>query len=215
MEVVNKDYAEKRRRMVDEQIRGRGINDERVLRAMEEVPRHLFVPERMRERAYADEALPIGEVQTISQPYMVALMSECLELRGDESVLEVGTGSGYQAAVLSCLAREVYSVEIVEKIFLQAKERLAKLPGYENVCVIHGDGSAGYKKEAPYDRIIVAAAAREVPEKLLEQLKDGGILVMPIGGAFMQMLLRVRKIRGEFREESITSCVFVPLVEGL
>ena len=211
---MKKDYAEKRRRMVDEQIRMRGIKDERVLRAMEKVPPHLFVPERMKECAYADEALSIGEGQTISQPYMVALMSECLELCGDELVLEVGTGSGYQAAVLSCLAREVYSVERVEKLFLQAKERLAMI-GYENVCVIHGDGSVGYKKEAPYDSIIVTAAAREVPEKLLEQLKEGGILVIPCGGAFMQMLLRVRKIRGEFREESITSCVFVPLVEGL
>ncbi len=208
------DYAEKRRRMVDEQIRVRGIRDERVLWAMEEVPRHLFVPEKMRECAYGDEALPIGEGQTISQPYMVALMTECLELRGDELVLEVGTGSGYQAAVLGLLAKKVYSVERVEKLFLQAKERLAML-GYGNVCVIHGDGSVGYKKEAPYDRIIVTAAARDVPEKLLEQLKEGGILAIPCGGAFMQMLLRVRKIRGEFREESITSCVFVPLVEGV
>ena len=213
MIVVKKDYADERRRMVDEQIRARGIKDERVLRAMEEVPRHLFVPESMRECAYADEALPIGEGQTISQPYMVALMSECLEFRGGEKVLEVGCGSGYQAAVLGLLAKKVYSVERVEKLFLQAKERLDML-GYENVCVIHGDGSVGYKKEAPYDRIIVTAAASKVPDELLGQLKEGGILVIPVGGAFMQNLLKIRKVKGEFVEERVTYCVFVPLVRG-
>ena len=214
MKAVGKDYAEKRRRMVDEQIRMRGIKDERVLQAMDEVPRHLFVPLRMKECAYADEALPIGEGQTISQPYMVALMSECLELRGDELVLEVGTGSGYQAAVLSRLAREVYSVERVERLFLEAKKRLDSL-GYDNVHVVHGDGCLGYRKEAPYDRIMVTAAAREVPEKLSGQLKEGGILLMPVGGAFMQNLLKIRKVKGEFVEEYVTYCVFVGLVEGV
>lgn len=213
MKVVKKDYADKRRRMVDEQIRGRGVKDERVLRAMEGVERHRFVPERMKECAYADEALPIGEGQTISQPYMVALMSECLELRRDESVLEVGTGSGYQAAVLSCLAREVYSVERVERLFLDARERLEML-GYRNVHVVYGDGSRGYEKEAPYDRIIVTAAGSKVPDKLLGQLKEGGILLMPVGGAFMQKLLKIRKVKGEFVEECVTYCVFVGLVEG-
>lgn len=213
MKVVKKDYADKRRRMVDEQIRGRGVKDERVLRAMEGVERHRFVPERMKECAYADEALPIGEGQTISQPYMVALMSECLELRGDESVLEVGTGSGYQAAVLSCLAREVYSVERVERLFLDARERLEML-GYRNVHVVYGDGSRGYEKEAPYDRIIVTAAGSKVPDKLLGQLKEGGILLMPVGGAFMQKLLKIRKVKGKVLEECVTYCVFVGLVEG-
>ena len=213
MKVVKKDYADKRRRMVDEQIRGRGVKDERVLRAMEGVERHRFVPERMKECAYADEALPIGEGQTISQPYMVALMSECLELRRDESVLEVGTGSGYQAAVLSCLAREVYSVERVERLFLDARERLEML-GYRNVHVVYGDGSRGYEKEAPYDRIIVTAAGSKVPDKLLGQLKEGGILLMPVGGAFMQKLLKIRKVKGKVLEECVTYCVFVGLVEG-
>lgn len=213
MKVVKKDYADKRRRMVDEQIRGRGVRDERVLQAMEGVERHRFVPERMKECAYADEALPIGEGQTISQPYMVALMSECLELRRDESVLEVGTGSGYQAAVLSCLAREVYSVERVERLFLDARERLEML-GYRNVHVVYGDGSRGYEKEAPYDRIIVTAAGSKVPDKLLGQLKEGGILLMPVGGAFMQKLLKIRKVKGKVLEECVTYCVFVGLVEG-
>ncbi len=213
MKVVKKDYADKRRRMVDEQIRGRGVRDERVLQAMEGVERHRFVPERMKECAYFDEALSIGEGQTISQPYMVALMSECLELRGDESVLEVGTGSGYQAAVLSCLAREVYSVERVERLFLQSRERLEML-GYRNVHVVYGDGSRGYEKEAPYDRIIVTAAGSKVPDKLLGQLKEGGILLMPVGGAFMQKLLKIRKVKGKVLEECVTYCVFVGLVEG-
>ena len=213
MKVVKENYAHERRQMVDEQIRMRGIKDERVLRAMEEVARHLFVPRKMKVCAYADEALPIGDGQTISQPYMVALMTECLELCGDEKVLEVGTGSGYQAAVLSCLAREVYSIERVEKLSTDARERLGSL-GYGNVHVVYGDGSRGYEKEAPYDRIIVTAAARsKVPDKLLGQLKEGGILLMPVGGAFMQKLLRIRRVKGKVLEECVTHCVFVPLVE--
>lgn len=199
--------------MVENQIRGRGIKDARVLRAMESVLRHEFVPKEMMRDAYCDRPLPIGEGQTISQPYMVALMSECLELRGDERVLEVGTGSGYQSAVLSVLAREVVSIEVRKSLFLQAGKVLDLL-GYGNVRVVLGDGSLGYKEEAPYDRIIVTAGCECVPDALPEQLSEGGILVVPVGSAFVQSLLKIRKVMGEFIEEPITSCVFVPLARG-
>lgn len=206
-------FLDERRSMVENQIRGRGIKDERVLLAMESVLRHEFVPKEMMRDAYCDRPLPIGEGQTISQPYMVALMSECLELCGDEKVLEVGTGSGYQSAVLSVLAREVVSIEVRKSLFLQAGKVLDLL-GYGNVRVVLGDGSMGYKEGAPYDRIIVTAACECVPDALPEQLSEGGILVIPVGSAFVQSLLKIRKVRGEFIEEPITPCVFVPLARG-
>lgn len=206
-------FANARENMVKSQIEERGIKDMRVIWAMEDVERHKFVPKDMEAYAYFDEPLPIGEGQTISQPYMVALMTECLELKGKEKVLEVGTGSGYQTAVLALLADKVYSVEIREALHKRAKEALARL-GYKNVEAILGDGSIGYEKEAPYDRIIVTAAAREVPRELIEQLKDGGILVIPVGETFLQNLLKIRKIKGKVIEESVTPCVFVPLVRG-
>ena len=204
-------YANARKNMVKNQIEARGIKDPRVIWAIKDVPRHEFVPKDMKEYAYSDFALPIAEGQTISQPYMVALMTECLELEGKEKILEIGTGSGYQAAVLSLLAEKVYTIEIKETLAKTAKETLTKL-NYKNIEVILGNGSLGHKKEAPYDRIIVTAAAKEVPKELKSQLKEGGILVIPVGDTYPQMLLKIRKVKGKLKEESITPCVFVPLV---
>lgn len=204
-------YLVARKNMVKLQIRERGIKDERVISAMEEVPRHKFVPKEMRKYAYYDCPSPIGEGQTISQPYMVALMSELLELKGDEKVLEIGTGSGYQTAILSKLAKTVVSVEIKENLAENARKTLGKT-GCRNVSVITGDGSKGYVKDAPYERIIVTAACEEVPEELFLQLDDGGILVIPVGG-MLQTLWKIRKSKDKFSEEAITSCVFVPLLK--
>ncbi len=204
-------YKNARKNMVENQIESRGIADSRVIWAIGDIPRHEFVPKNIRMCAYDDNPLPITERQTISQPYMVALMSECLELKGNEKVLELGTGSGYQAAVLSLLAKKVYTIEIIESLAAAAKKTLKKL-NCKNVEVILGNGSIGYKKEAPYDRIIVTAAAKEVPKELKNQLKDGGILVIPVGTGPIQMLLKIRKKKNKFIEVSITSCAFVPLV---
>lgn len=206
-------FLNARENMIKDQIVARGIKDMRVIWAMEDVPRHEFVPKDMEAHAYFDEPLPIGEGQTISQPYMVALMTECLESKGKEKVLEVGTGSGYQTAVLALVVGKVYTVEIREALHKRAKETLFRL-GYNNVEAILGDGSIGYEKEAPYDRIIVTAAARDVPKELLLQLKEGGILVIPVGETFLQNLLKIRKVYGKAIEESITPFVFVPLVRG-
>ena len=168
--------------MVTEQIRNRGIRDERVLHALTTVPRHLFIPPAYRDHAYDDGPLPIGQGQTISQPYIVALMSERLELGGDEKVLEIGTGSGYQAAVLSLLAKQVYSIEIVPELMSSARELLAQL-GYDNVTVLLGDGNLGWEKDRPYDAIIVTAAAPHIPPALLEQLAEGADWCCPSSGA--------------------------------
>ncbi len=205
------DYDELRRTMVETQLVPRGIKDRRVLEAMLKVPRHLFVDESIRHRAYEDMALPIGEGQTISQPYMVALMTELLELKGDERVLEVGTGSGYQAAVLAELAREVYSMERIEALITRARERLRSL-GYDNVHIICGDGTRGLPEKAPFDGIIITAGTPGVPEPLKAQLADGGTLVAPVGGRFSQQLVRLRKKGADFSEEYLTPCVFVPLI---
>ena len=166
--------------MVEEQLKPRGIKDPRVLKAMETVPRHLFVYEDLIEKAYDDCALPIGEGQTISQPYMVAIMTELLELKGDEKVLEIGTGSGYQGAILSLLAEEVFTIERVETIALKAQERFRKL-SYTNIHVIVGDGTLGLPEQAPFDGIIVTAAAPEIPETYVKQLKISGRVVIPVG----------------------------------
>lgn len=197
--------------MVETQLIPRGIKDKRVIEAMLKVPRHLFVREQDLYRAYDDMALPIGEGQTISQPYMVAKMTELLELKGDEKVLEVGTGSGYQAAVLGELAREVYSVERIESLARRAQEIIKKL-GYDNVHIFTGDGSLGLQEHAPFDRIIVTAASPEVPKPLREQLSEGGILVAPVGSRFSQQLLRLCKRGNRFEEDYSTLCVFVPLI---
>lgn len=197
--------------MVREQIRDRGITALRVLDALRAVPRHLFVPEEHRSAAYADQPLPIGEGQTISQPFMVAAMTAALELSGTERVLEIGTGSGYQAAVLSLLAREVYTVERSEALAAAAEQRLAEL-GYSNVCVHVGDGTLGWPDAAPYDAIVVTAAAPHVPEPLVEQLVEGGRLAIPVGEAQQQELLLVRRTGEKTSSQVLHYCRFVPLV---
>ena len=200
-----------RARMVDEQLRRRGITNPRVLAAFRTVPRHLFVPEELREHAYTDHPLPIGGGQTISQPYMVALMTSHLNLQGHERVLEIGTGSGYQAAILAELALEVFSAERIPDLLLAAQERLGAL-GYLNVHLTTSNGSLGWPEHAPFDAILVAAAAPEVPEPLLDQLAGRGSLVIPIGPPAHQMLYRISKQDQQLRHEAIASCVFVPLV---
>jgi protein-L-isoaspartate(D-aspartate) O-methyltransferase len=200
-----------RREMVEQQIVARGISDQRLLAAMLEVPRHHFVPARSAALAYRDGPLPIGHGQTISQPYMVAIMTELLGLTGGERVLEVGTGSGYQTAILARLAREVVTVERLEDLTLQACESLSSL-GFRNVNYHVGDGSVGYRHRAPYDRILVTAGAPAVPAALVNQLAEGGVLVAPVGSRFEQVLVRLRKEGGALREDRLTECVFVPLV---
>jgi protein-L-isoaspartate(D-aspartate) O-methyltransferase len=206
-------YDEPRRRMVEEQLRARDIEDPRVLAAMGRVPRHLFVPAALRFRAYADHPLPIGNGQTISQPYIVALMTQLAEVEPDDVVLEIGTGSGYQAAVLSEIVREVATIEIVPELADTARTRLAEL-GYRNVTVRTGDGYLGWKEKAPFDAILVTAAAPEVPPPLVEQLAPGAILVIPVGPqSQVQRLLRIQKAAdGTTVTREILPVVFVPLV---
>jgi len=204
-------FAGARLAMVNEQLRKRGISSERVLNAMLTVPRHEFVPAEFRDQAYADKPLPIAESQTISQPYMVAAMTQALELSGNERVLEIGAGSGYQAAVLSVLAREVISVECHTNLALSAQERLADL-GYANVHVHNGDGSAGFPDAAPYDAILVTAAAPAIPVALVNQLREGGALVIPVGRPEVQELMQARKENGELKSRALFDCQFVPLL---
>jgi protein-L-isoaspartate(D-aspartate) O-methyltransferase len=206
-----KELAGRRRAMVEEQIRGRGVGSPRLLEALLTVPRHKFVPEESIGAAYADQPVPIGEGQTISQPYMVAVMTEALELTGTERVLEVGTGSGYQAAVLSLLAREIYSVESHAALAVAARRRLARL-GYRNVYVHAGDGTLGLPEFALFDAIVVTAAAPKIPPPLLEQLAEGGRMVIPVGQSENQELLQVRKVGGETTSRVLHYCRFVPLV---
>ncbi len=205
------EFADERERMVRSQLAARGISDVRVLEAMRTVPRHLFVPAHMVGSAYRDSPLPIGQGQTISQPYIVAYMTEQLELKGDERVLEIGTGSGYQAAILSLLADRVVTVERFPGLAQEAQERLAAL-GYDNVRVVVGDGSLGWPDEAPYDAIIVTAAAPEVPAPLKEQLADGGRLVAPVGPRWTQELVKIRRVGGEFKVIPLIGVAFVPLI---
>ncbi|MDA8388649.1 MAG: protein-L-isoaspartate(D-aspartate) O-methyltransferase [Nitrospiraceae bacterium] len=200
-----------RRRMVAGQLAARGIKDERVLAAMEKVPRHLFTAPEYAEMAYDDMALPLGDGQTISQPYMVAVMTELLALRGGEKVLEVGTGSGYQAAVLAELAAEVYTVEYRPELAERAKRKLDGL-GYGNIRSMAADGSAGWPEGAPYQGILVTAAAPDVPPPLIEQLDEGGRLVIPLGSRGSQRLLMAVKRQGRLVKEYHTFCVFVPLL---
>jgi protein-L-isoaspartate(D-aspartate) O-methyltransferase len=204
------DYAALRREMVAKQLRGRGIRDERVLEAMLIVPRHEFVPVEHRSLSYADQPISIGEEQTISQPYMVASMAETLQLSGDEKVLEIGTGSGYAAAVLSLLAAIVYTIESRPALAISAGQRLARL-GFANVIVRIGDGSRGLAEAAPYDAIAVAAAAPSVPQPLADELADDGRLVIPVGAGDTQILLLVRKQGGKIHSRAIEKCRFVPL----
>ncbi|MCI0469874.1 MAG: protein-L-isoaspartate(D-aspartate) O-methyltransferase [Nitrospirae bacterium] len=206
-----KDFETLRGVMVETQIIPRGIKDQAVLAAMRRVPRHLFVPAGMQDNAYDDRPLPIGDDQTISQPYMVAVMTELLELQGDEKTLEVGTGSGYQTAILAELAGEVYTLERIDSLAGHAKEILAGI-GYLNVHVITSDGSKGLEDESPFDRIIVTAAAPSIPEPLINQLKEGGVIVAPVGERYSQVLIKGRKERGILKQEILTPCVFVPLI---
>jgi len=218
------DFALQRHRMVQHQLRGRGITDERLLAVMEEVPRHLFVPERLRKKAYDDEPLAIAMGQTISQPYMVARMTELLSLTGTETVLEVGTGSGYQAAVLGRLAAEVWTVERHPGLASEARAVLSDL-GMENVHVLVADGTLGLADSAPFDAIVVTAAAPGVPAALRDQLKVGGRMVIPITAGHSEDLVLIEKLApGEdpapdeaapssrYRETAVLRCVFVPLI---
>jgi protein-L-isoaspartate(D-aspartate) O-methyltransferase len=208
--MVRNDYVQARERMVEQQLVSRGIRDPRVLRAMAKVPRHLFLENELWDRAYEDHPLPIGADQTISQPYMVALMAEALELKGAEKVLEVGTGSGYAAAVLGELCAEIFTVEAVKELAWKARSLLSSL-GYGNVSVLVGDGTLGWEEHAPYDAVIISAAAPCIPRPLLEQLKMPGHLLFPMGEKELQTLVRIRKDQGGIREEYLGECLFVKL----
>jgi protein-L-isoaspartate(D-aspartate) O-methyltransferase len=197
--------------MVEQQLRARGIRDARVLSAMLTVPRHRFVPPELVAQAYSDQPLSIGERQTISQPFMVAAMSEALELAGCERVLEIGTGSGYQTAVLSLLAREVFSIEAHASLAAAARERVGLL-GYHNIEIRVGDGTLGWPEHAPFDAILVTAAAPLIPPPLVEQLAEAGRLLLPAGSAETQQLLRVRRDKGTISNERLFHCRFVPLI---
>jgi protein-L-isoaspartate(D-aspartate) O-methyltransferase len=203
------DFEQDRERMVEEQLKSRGVSDEQVLEAMRQVPRHLFVPESRRSQAYHDRPLAIGYGQTISQPYIVALMTCALELSGDEKVLEIGTGSGYQAAVLSRVARRVISIECVKELADTAGETLADL-GYQ-VDVVLGDGGLGLPREAPFDAIILTAAAPDIPAPLRNQLADGGRLIGPMGSRYDQVLVRLRRSGDTWQQETLGPVIFVPL----
>jgi protein-L-isoaspartate(D-aspartate) O-methyltransferase len=203
--------AAARERMVAEQVAARGVADARVLEAMRRVLRHRFVEEALRERAYGDYPLPIGEGQTISQPFMVGRMTELLRLTGREKVLEIGTGSGYQAAVLSLCAARVCTVERLPRLAARARQTLEEL-GYTNVWVRTANGTFGWPDEAPFDRILVAAGGPTVPPPLFEQLVEGGFMIMPVGGADGQRLQLIEKVRGEMRVTEDSGCVFVPLI---
>jgi len=204
-------YLELRETMMETQLRKRGVKDEGVLRAMAAIPRHEFVPPQSVSMAYADEPLPIGGGQTISQPYIVAAMTEALRLRGSERVLEIGTGSGYQAAVLSLLCQEVYSIECRPELARSAAARLQRL-GFHNAHVHCGDGTLGLKEFAPYDAILVAAAAPSLPEPLLEQLNEGGRMIAPIGTEEHQQLLLLTRHGNNYDSERGEGCRFVPLI---
>ncbi len=208
---MSHDFNISRNKMVETQIIRRGVTDGRVIAAMRKIPRHLFTEEVLRHQAYNDHPLPIGERQTISQPYIVAFMTEALKLKGDEKVLELGTGSGYQAAILADIAFSVYTIERISILAKRAKQTLQSLD-YYNVFIKIGDGSEGWPAEAPFDCIIVTAAAPRVPNALKEQLKDGGRLVIPVGDSHTQELIRVTRIGHGFKTEKLLMCRFVPLI---
>ena len=206
------DFEVMRKMMVEEQLIPRGIADKRVLDAFRKVPRHKFVPEELWQNAYNDYPLPIGEGQTISQPYMVALMTQVLNLTGEEKILEVGTGSGYQAGILAELVQGVYSIERFQKLADVASDVFKRL-GYKNIKIRVGDGTLGWEEQAPYDGIIVTAGAPGIPESLLKQLKEAGRMIIPIGSdGFGQILTLVEKIGKTIRTSEICGCMFVPLI---
>ena len=204
------DYAAQRQQMVATQIAARGISDERVLAALKKVPREEFVPERIRSASYDDSPLPIGHGQTISQPYIVAFMTEQLRPQSKDRVLEVGTGSGYQAAVLAELVADVYSIEIAEPLARSAQAVLQRL-GYKNVHVEAGDGYKGWPKHAPFDAIIVTCAPEQVPQPLIDQLKESGRMIIPVGAAFAQELYLLEKKEGKLERRAVLPVRFVPM----
>ena len=205
-------YIQKRMAMVEKDIRGRGVRDPKVLAVMEKVPRHLFVDEYLRDKAYADHPLPIGEGQTISQPYVVALMTEALRLKPTDRALEIGAGSGYQAAVLAEIVKEVYTIEIRKGLAEKADKRLKEL-GYKNITVKYGDGYFGDNEQAPFDAIIITAAANHIPAPLIKQLKEGGRLIIPVGSTiYYQILILATKKKGELDVEQLMPVAFVPMV---
>jgi len=211
VKTINDDrFAVKRAEMVTQQIIGRGVKDARVLTAMQKVPRHKFIPQSEQQHAYDDSPLPIGYDQTISQPYIVAYMTEALHLKGSERVLEIGTGSGYQAAVLSELAKEIYTIEIVVPLCKEAKERLAKL-GFHNVHVLCGDGYSGWPDFAPFDAIIITAAPAYIPEPLVKQLKFGGRMVAPVGRLYQELVLITKDEQGVVKRKKLLPVRFVPM----
>jgi len=202
-------YAEKRERMVKTQIEARGVRDKLVLDAMRKVPRHLFVPENLIDQAYSDGPLPIGEGQTISQPYIVALMTELLGLKGGEKILEIGTGSGYQAAILAEIAKEVYTIEIICSLAELSEERLKEM-GYENITIRCADGYQGWKEYAPFDGVIVTAAPDHIPQPLVDQLKVGGRLVIPVGDVFQELMV-ITKTETGIKKMNAIPVRFVPM----
>ena len=204
-------YERQREEMVRHQIEARGITDPLVLTAFRTVPRHLFVSEALRDQAYGDYPLPIGEQQTISQPYIVAEMTQALELHKDDRVLEIGTGSGYQAAILAEIVYRVYTVERIRSLYIQARKLLDKLR-YHNIVMRCGDGTAGWKDESPFDAIIVTAGAPDIPEKLLSQLAEGGRMVVPVGNQHSQDLIKVVKDKKGIHKSNLGGCRFVKLI---
>ena len=205
------DFPKARLKMVEEQIIVRGIKDPRVIAAMKKVPRHLFVEEALQSQAYNDHPLPIGEKQTISQPYMVALMTEALQLKGKDKVLEIGAGSGYQTAILAEMAEKVFSIERIRSLAIKARQLLYEL-GYYNTEIKIFDGTFGWSEEAPFDAIIVTAGAPEIPQPLLDQLAIAGRLIIPIGDANVQDLMRVTKTEEGVKKEDLGGCRFVKLI---
>lgn len=205
------DWKVERERMVKEQIIARGVSDSRVIDAMKRVPRHVFVDKTYYHQSYKDYPLPIGHDQTISQPYMVASMTELLELKGDEKVLEIGTGSGYQTAVLALLCHKVYTIERITELRKRAAQILDQL-GFRNVSLMVGDGSLGWSEYAPYDAILVTAGAPEIPNTLITQLAENGRLVIPVGDEYSQVLNVVKKHKGRIYRKEYFGCAFVPLI---
>lgn len=200
-----------RRQMVETQIIRRGITNQQVVEAMLKVPRHKFVPQSLRNEAYNDYPLPIGEAQTISQPYIVAEMTVALESNKRSRILEVGTGSGYQSAILAEIVYEVFTIECKEALAMRAKRILEEL-GHKNIFTKVGDGTTGWQEYAPYDGILVTAATPQIPPPLIEQLKEGGTIVAPIGDRLTQILTKIKKISGKLHQEELFSCMFVPLI---
>ncbi|MEN8154139.1 MAG: protein-L-isoaspartate(D-aspartate) O-methyltransferase [Acidobacteriota bacterium] len=205
------DFSSARRDMVERQLRSRGIKDKHVLSAMGKVPREKFVPESEKEKSYMDGPLPIGDGQTISQPYIVAYMTEKLDLEGDEKVLELGTGSGYQTAILAEIVKEVYSIELLQELSTRAENLLKNEMGYKNISFLSGNGSLGWEEHSPFNRIIITAAPERFPEQLFDQLEEGGIAIAPIGDYF-QSLFKYNKNMGKITSTSLLPVSFVPFI---